>query len=149
MISLKVKMMCILCCLLIFSGSVISATYSCSYCTGTSDWGAGEGGTLPDCDVNVSTRTLGACAGPAQPGSSCTESSKPTVVTRTYKAEAPLLCTFACDMIWGLCYTACDKLVPDMPNCKPQCDNNHNSCRDDCIKCVVITTTWSGYEMGC
>lgn len=146
MINLK-SVVCFLCCLLIFSGNVISTTYKCSSCSGGSGWSGGSGSsTPPGCDDYVSTRTLGSCSRTGNEGDECYTSSRPTKHIKTYIYFPDEECETSCRLWATACAAYCLIAV---------CEDNYcmdamNMCLDGCEgSCVLLDDTYTNNKTGC
>ena len=145
MINFKnILLMCVLCCLLILSASNIAGTLYCnSYCEGGSGWSGGGGGTPPDCDSYVSTRTLGSCAGPGEDGETCYENSMTTKHVKSYMLDGPSVLERA-DCAAGH-VNCCHTTQP----CPDSCDTAFDDCINGYSECLVITNDYITPQDGC
>jgi hypothetical protein len=149
MIKLKTKVMCILCCLLVFSGSNIVATlYECSSCDGGTGWIAiTVGGEPPECSVSVSERELGMCCGPASPDETCYSNSRSTTHRTYYMLWPDIVCEAECAIKQVLCVAMCQLIICEDGVCQALYDLCVAACDDS--TCEIIDTVYVDYQEGC
>jgi hypothetical protein len=118
----------------------------CEECVGYSGWSTNDGGTAPDCDERVSTRSLGGCE--ASESGDCSESSKATTMTTSYLAAEDEGCAQSCDLWHVACIVGC--LFSMDENCGNICNAMAVVCRSNCIECVILDgPTGGSYADGC
>jgi hypothetical protein len=125
--------------------SVFGETFPCSICVGSSGWSNNGEGTVPECNTRISTRTLGSCTS-ASTTASCTENSKATKFTITYRPDYGTLCYLGCVAAEVCCKLACEGDIA----CLEECDNQAYVCKLSCVEdCIIVDQEYSDYATGC